>query len=100
MEESAPQFRQSSLWDTTINLTNAILGAGMLSLPHAWAGLGVLGGGECDLWSASLTALAVTATAMGGMLLTLPSPACLAACRSPLPHTLPCPAWSFPLQPP
>lgn len=46
LEEPPTQFVQSSLWDTTINLTNAILGAGMLAMPRAFAGLGVLGGGE------------------------------------------------------
>ncbi|EFN52375.1 hypothetical protein CHLNCDRAFT_138809 [Chlorella variabilis] len=43
-EEPATQFPQSSLWDTTMNLTNSILGAGLLALPHAFAGLGVAGG--------------------------------------------------------
>ena len=43
-EEPPRAYPQSSLWDTTMNLTNAILGAGMLALPHAFAGLGVLGG--------------------------------------------------------
>ena len=46
VEEPPPRFWKSSLSDTTVNLTNAILGAGMLALPHAFAGLGVLGGGE------------------------------------------------------
>ena len=45
IEEPPVQYVQSSLWDTTINLTNAILGAGMLAMPRAFAGLGVLGGG-------------------------------------------------------
>lgn len=58
-EELPPQYMQSSLWDTTINLTNAVLGAGMLAMPHAFAGLGVLGGGEprgrgCGRWSVEL----------------------------------------------
>lgn len=43
-EEPPTAFPQSSLWDTTVNLTNAVLGAGLLALPHAYAGLGVLGG--------------------------------------------------------
>ncbi|KAL4448998.1 hypothetical protein ABPG77_007715 [Micractinium sp. CCAP 211/92] len=47
VEEPAPRFVRSSLRDTTVNLTNAILGAGMLAMPRAFAGLGVLGGAAC-----------------------------------------------------
>ncbi|KAL4422665.1 hypothetical protein ABPG75_008862 [Micractinium tetrahymenae] len=47
VEEPTPRFVQSSLWDTTVNLTNAVLGAGMLAMPRAFAGLGVLGGAAC-----------------------------------------------------
>jgi hypothetical protein len=43
-EEPPPRFVQSSLFATTSNLTNSILGAGMLTLPRAFAGLGVVGG--------------------------------------------------------
>lgn len=43
-EEPPTAFPQSSPWDTVVNLTNAILGAGLLALPRAYAGLGVLGG--------------------------------------------------------
>ncbi|KAI3430398.1 hypothetical protein D9Q98_004993 [Chlorella vulgaris] len=44
IEELPALNPHSSLWDTSVNLTNAILGAGMLALPHAYAGLGVSGG--------------------------------------------------------
>ena len=44
VEEPLPRYQRSSLWATTVNMTNAVLGAGMLALPHAFAGLGVLGG--------------------------------------------------------
>lgn len=44
-EEPPPRYLQSSLRATSINLTNAVLGAGMLAMPHAFAPLGILGGG-------------------------------------------------------
>ncbi|KAI7845763.1 hypothetical protein COHA_000677 [Chlorella ohadii] len=54
-EEPPVQYKQSSLWDTTVNLTNAILGAGMLAFPRAFAGLGLLGGGAMTVAVAIMT---------------------------------------------
>ena len=36
VEEPPPRYQRSSLWATTVNMTNAVLGAGMLALPHAF----------------------------------------------------------------
>ena len=38
------QVQRSTLLQSTLNLTNVILGAGMYALPHAFAGLGLAGG--------------------------------------------------------
>lgn len=39
----------------SVNLTNAILGAGMLAFPRAYAGLGLLGGGAMTVAVAVMT---------------------------------------------
>ncbi len=39
----------------SVNLTNAILGAGMLAFPRAFAGLGLLGGGAMTVAVAIMT---------------------------------------------
>lgn len=52
-------LRQSSSRSATINLTNAILGAGMFALPRTFAGLGLAGGGGMVLLVALCTYLSL-----------------------------------------
>lgn len=58
LELSLP-LRQSSWRAASLNLTNAILGAGMFALPRAFAGLGLAGGSAMVLAVAVCTYLSL-----------------------------------------